>query len=186
MKKRKVYILLTRLPNNKSKLINFFTGFYYTHTSIALDEDINTFYSFLNKGFSVEKLTHCIRLKQQPFDCCLYEIDISARAYHSVKENITHFIDNKHSLYYSKVGVVLSFLKIPHKRKKHYFCSQFVAEVLSNGNAVALKKDSSLYLPKDFSTMSEAKMIFKGDLLGMVDQYGLHQKSNNKQSNNPE
>jgi hypothetical protein len=47
MNKRKIYILLTRLPNFGSKFLTLVTGFYYTHASIGLDEDMNTFYSFV-------------------------------------------------------------------------------------------------------------------------------------------
>lgn len=50
-KSRKIYILLTRFHGFASKAIRCFTGYRYSHTSIGLDEDMNTFYSFVNKGF---------------------------------------------------------------------------------------------------------------------------------------
>lgn len=58
---RKVYVLLTRFPDNGSKTIGFYTNFYYTHASIGLDEDMDTFYSFVKKGFFVEKSQNIFR-----------------------------------------------------------------------------------------------------------------------------
>ncbi len=54
--KRKIYILLTRLSDNASKAIGILTNSYYTHASIGLEEDLNTFYSFVTKGFKIEKM----------------------------------------------------------------------------------------------------------------------------------
>lgn len=57
MKNKKIYILFTRFPDNGSKVIEALTGCYYPHASIGLEEDWNTFYSFVTKGFIVEKIT---------------------------------------------------------------------------------------------------------------------------------
>ena len=57
MKKRKIFILLTKFYDTGSKLLRFATGTYYTHASIGLEEDMNTFYSFVLKGFIEEKIT---------------------------------------------------------------------------------------------------------------------------------
>lgn len=40
MKTKKIYILLTRFPDNGSKAIEALTGCYYPHTSIGLEEDL--------------------------------------------------------------------------------------------------------------------------------------------------
>ena len=57
MPKRKIYLLLIRFPDTGSKLIHALTGFGYTHASVGLDEDLNTFYSFVVKGFIVEDIS---------------------------------------------------------------------------------------------------------------------------------
>lgn len=43
--------------------------------------------------------------------------------------------------------MILCLLRVPHKFKNRYFCSQFVTEVLSQAGAIELKKKESLYLP---------------------------------------
>lgn len=59
--KYKINILLTRFPDNGSKAISFFKRSFYTHASIGLGEDLNTFYSFVWKGFLVEKVTRYVK-----------------------------------------------------------------------------------------------------------------------------
>ena len=51
---------------------------------------------------------------------------------------------------YSYIGVALCLLRLPFHWKNRYFCSQFVAELLSASGAVPLRKAPSLYLPNHF------------------------------------
>lgn len=78
-KKRKIYILLTRLCDNGSKAIGFLTSSYYTHASLGLEEDLNTFYSFVTKGFMIEKISKYIRPDRDPYPCVLYEMEVSQK-----------------------------------------------------------------------------------------------------------
>ena len=39
-----IYLLLSRFYNPGAKIIEIMTGCYYSHTSIGLSEDMNTFY----------------------------------------------------------------------------------------------------------------------------------------------
>ena len=66
------------------------------------------------------------------------------------EDELEGFMDNREQFNYSTLGVILCLLKIPHKFKDSYFCSQFVAELLSKTGAAKLKKSESLYLPMHF------------------------------------
>ena len=107
---RKIFILLTRMPGNGSKAIRLITRFSYTHASIGLEEDINTFYSFICKGFIVEKITRYLRPGREPFPCLLYEMEVSEEVYQTIKERLNTFIENKNVLRYSYLGLVLGLL----------------------------------------------------------------------------
>ena len=171
MSRRKVLILLTKFPNTSSKVLQRLTGCGYTHASIGLDEDMNTFYSFVTKGFIVEKLTRYLKPERKPFPCMLYEIPVPEQTYREISALLSGFVENKPLLRYNRLGVVLGLLHIARKRENHYFCSQFVAEILRQGQAVQLSKDSALYFPKDFEKIREARELFRGDLLGLTKQY---------------
>ena len=174
MNQKKVYILLTKFSNHSSHLFSFITGDYYTHASIGLEEDMNIFYSFVNKGFIIEEITRYVKHQDYAIPCLLYELEVPKSTYENLQKNISHFIKNKNNLYYTQLGLILCLLKIPFKKKNHYFCSQFVAEILSHNKIIQLNKKSSLYLPEDFQKTNELQLSFQGDLQSMIHHYQLH------------
>lgn len=170
-KSRKLFILLTQFPGLDAKAMRCWTRFPYTHASIGLEEDLNTFYSFVVKGFIVEDISRYNKPGRPPFPCVLYELEVPAAVYEKAKQIIQKFISNRSSLHYSYLGLFLSLIQIPTRRNRHYFCSHFVAELLHRCNAARLKKRSTLYLPKDLQRMNGLKMVFQGDLLRMSKQF---------------
>ena len=168
MKKRKVYVLLTRFWGLKAKLLGLVSRCNYTHASIGLEEDMNTFYSFVFKGFIVEKIPRYIKPEYEPFPCQLYEIEVSEQAYQRLKRRLHWFESRKPTLRYTKLGVAMCVLQIPFWRKDYYFCSQFVAESLMKSRAARLKKDSCLYLPRDFSKIPGVQLRFQGNLKSLL------------------
>lgn len=172
METRKIYILLTQFPGWNSHAIRLWTRFPYTHASVGLEEDLDTFYSFVYKGFIEESITRYNKPGRKPFPCALYTLDVSSDTYLAAQQFIRSFQNNKDQLRYSKLGVVIGLvLRLPFRRKNHYFCSQFVADVLKHCQALRLEKDSTLYLPKDFSRNKNLRMVFRGDLLRMARQF---------------
>ena len=91
--------------------------------------------------------------------------------YEKVKEMLYEYKTRKTMLKYSTLGLIMCFLKIPMKRNNHYFCSQFVAEVLQNCKVLKLKKRSTLYFPKDLSKHEELKLVFTGTHLEFVEKF---------------
>lgn len=169
--KRKLFILLTQFPGLDSKALRCWTHFPYTHASIGLDEDLNTFYSFVVKGFIVEDISRYNKPGRTPFPCALYELEVSPAVYQKAKQMLQKFVSNRANLRYSYLGLLLSLIRIPSRWKGRYFCSHFVAELLQRCNATRLKKRSTLYLPKDFQKMNGLKMVFQGDLLRMSKRF---------------
>lgn len=174
--KKKVYVLLTRFPDTGSKWIQALTGFYYTHASIGLEEDMNTFYSFVTKGFIVEDINRYVKPDRAPFPCQVYELEVSEKVYESVKRIIQYYVRKKKELAYTKVGLVFSLMRIPFKRKHKFICSQFVAHVLKRAKAAKLRKFSVLYLPGDLKKLSELKLVFEGNLQSFITHFGVQAK----------
>ena len=143
-KKYTVSILLTKYEDLISKIIYYITGRGYTHASIGVDDSEEVYYSFNIKGFRMERpLKH----KDKITDSICYKLDVTAEEYEKLVELINGFQEKRFSWKYNTLGVILCCLRIPHKRKWHYFCSQFVAEVLQKSNIVDLKRNASLYFP---------------------------------------
>lgn len=171
MTHKKIYILMTQYPGLDAKILRWYSRFPYTHTSIGFEEDMDTFYTFVSKGFFVESITRYEKPDRPSFPCALYEVKVSEKVYNKLKNEVMSYKENKGNFKYSTLGLILCFIKIPYKRKNKYFCSQFVAEVLHKCEAIKLKKKSTLYFPKDFIKHKELKLIFKGNHLGFVEKY---------------
>lgn len=170
-KNRKLYVLLTQFPGLDSKAMRCYTRFPYTHASVGLDEDLNTFYSFVTKGFIVEDICRYNKPDRDPFPCALYELEVSQTIYDAAKQMLQNFVKNRASLRYDTLGLFLSLVRIPKRRKGRYFCSQFVAEILKRCNATDVNKNTALYLPKDLHALRDLRLIFQGDLLRMSRQF---------------
>ncbi len=172
-KNKKIYILLTRFNDGGAKLLSAITGSYYTHASIGLEEDMNTFYSFVYKGFIVEQITRYLKPDKEPLPCELYELEVCEKKYKRIKKYIEGFVSTKKRFCYTRLGVAMCLFGIPHKKELSYFCSQFVAEVLKKTGAADLKKKAALYLPRDLKKIPGLKLNFRGNLLTFSQHFGL-------------
>lgn len=141
-----ITILLTKYSDFLGRIIRGINGEGYSHASISMDDKEEIFYSFNFKGFAIEKPKKRKSKKQAPGSAYI-RIQVPERIYSIIQEEINKFLEDGEKYRYTKLGVLLCVLRIPHKFKNQYFCSQFVAEVLSRAGAIKLKKNESLYLP---------------------------------------
>lgn len=147
--KRIITVLLTRYYSTFSSFIYYISGRGYTHASISLDNETEYFYSFNFKGFRKE---YPKKHKHRIGRSISYKLEMSQEDFERIKQRIEEMEREKDNLYYSRIGVFLCMLHIPCKIKNHYFCSQFVAEMLQLSNVVIMKKHTSLYMPNQLPT----------------------------------
>lgn len=172
MSQRKLFVLLTQFPGFDSTALRWWTRCPYSHVSLGLDEDMNTFYSFVVKGFIVEDISRYNRPGRRPFPCALYAFDVSEETYQAVRKTVMTFVNCRSKLSYTRLGLILTLINIPWRLKNRYICSQFVAQTLQRCTSLKLKKSSTLYLPGDFPSFRELKIVFKGDLLRLSNRFG--------------
>ena len=113
------------------------------------------------------------RREGEPFPCRLYELSVSEETYEATKRLLRHFAEHQDAYRYARFGIVMGLLRIPFKYRRHYFCSQFVAEVLSRARAAVLKKRACLYMPGDFTKLPGVTLVYQGDLLDFENKYLL-------------
>lgn len=144
-KKKEITILFTRYYDIFSNIIYHMSGGKgYTHVSISLDNQCEYYYSFNIKGFRKEY--HGKNKKKREIGIKV-SMEISEEQYIKMNNMLMNFNQNEDNLYYSKLGICLCLFHIPSRIRNHYFCSQFVAEMLQISNTISLKKQASLYLP---------------------------------------
>ncbi|MBR3994374.1 MAG: hypothetical protein IKI97_03740 [Clostridia bacterium] len=170
--KRKVYLLLTKFPDTGTKIIKFLTGLKYPHASIGLEEDMNTFYSFVTKGFIVEDINRYTKPGRKAIPCQLYEMNVSEETYLKIKKAIEYFIEFKDLFYYSRTSLTLSLLKLPYKSSRFgFFCSQFVAYILQKSHANDEIKSVNKYFSDDLSNITGMRLKYQGSLRSMLERY---------------
>lgn len=143
---RTITILLTKYSDFLGRMVRGISGKGYSHASLSIDGNEEIFYSFNFKGFVVEKTKYKKPKKLVPGSVCI-RIQVPEHIHAMIQEIIDDIMESHEEYSYTKFGVFLCLLRIPHKFKNHYFCSQFVAEILSQTGAIKLKKKESLYLP---------------------------------------
>lgn len=161
-----VSVLLTKYSDWISTLIYHVCGRGFTHSSIALDDDPDTYYSFNYRGFAVETVEKHRRRGVKRSRCI--QLQISDEAYDRIKASIHQFTDHRTEYRYTRLGVLFCVLHLPFRWKGHYFCSQFVAELLSDSGAVPLKHRPCFYLPNQFAAELPALPVCCGVLSDVV------------------
>lgn len=176
---KSIYILLTRSDTLLSKAIRWVTDDPYTHVSIAFDRSLSPLYSFARKYASaplpaglVTKYLHTgFFAKHRDMPCALLELHVDEAVYNNARQNVEQMIQQSVMYQYSVVGLALCRLSIPHERQRHYFCSQFVGEILLHSGAITLPKPASLMRPLDYHLMPEFSCLFRGQLAVLSNWY---------------
>jgi len=144
MGERVITVLLTRYHSLFSNFVYYASGREYTHASIALDEKNEYYYSFNYKGFRKEYPRKHV---QRSGKSICYKLGVSEEGYALLQHKLEEMQKNIENLHYSRLGVFCCLAHIPFHRKNHYFCSQFVAEMLMLSGAAKLQRETSLYTP---------------------------------------
>ncbi|OAB33080.1 hypothetical protein [Paenibacillus macquariensis] len=167
---KSIYIILIKSNTFLSNLIRMTTFSPYTHVSISFSESLYPLYSFgrrnkhhlLPAGLVTEDINTSFLGNNIP--CAVYKLQVSEGVFDKAKQEVERMMVDVDSYHYNVLGLLLSRLGIPYHREKHYFCSQFVSEVLHRSNALPLTKPSSLMYPSNFIDLPELTCIFEGYL----------------------
>ena len=165
-----LYIFLTRTDSIVSKIVSFFTKTNYTHASLAFDEELVLLYSSGRKngikmfpsGPTQESLYRGFFGRDGHTPCVLYALEVNEEVYNKAKEEIDFFMTNINDYKFSILGVIACKFGIKWKRKNKYFCSQFVAEILSRSGAVEVPKEPCLMHPRDYEKLPEVQKLYEG------------------------
>ena len=168
-----IYILLTKSDTILSRLIHFITTDSYTHVSISFEENLQPLYSSSRKnGRTMFPAGPCMEYlwggyyqkHASKIPCMLYELQVDEETYIRARREVQRIIENSEEYHYNIFGLLLCQFNIPFHRKRHYFCSQLVGEVLDKSSAVNLPQDTSLMKPSDYTRLPELSLEFQGFL----------------------
>lgn len=167
-----IYILLTRSDTVLSRLIYKVSGSAYTHASLAFDEDLSCLYSSTRKnGYTIvpagpgkEYLNRGIFKLQGNMPCALYALEVDEENYIRAKRRADHMMTHGNLYRFNTLGLALCAMHIRWERRRHYFCSQFVSEVLEKSGSLELPKHSTLMHPNDYTELEGLTCLYEGKL----------------------
>ncbi len=165
-----IYIVLTRSTTVLSRLVHFVTADAYTHVAISFDKELCQLYSSGRKngrtmfpaGPCRESLQNDCYSKCGTVPVAIYELQVSDEAYALAKQEVDSIIGNADEYHFNIIGLILCKLRIELRRKHHFFCSQFVSEVLTRSNALKLPKVPALMRPSDYIELPELRCCYEG------------------------
>lgn len=171
-----IYILLTNTRTAFSRLIGWSTGETYTHVAIALDRELCKVYSFARRnprfllpaGLVREDVRAGVYARAMDRPSRLYALEISDAAYRRLMDRLVSMLVERRNYRYSILGVVACRFGIPLRRRKKFFCSQFVGEMLESSGQTNFVKPPALLRPNDFCAFEDLRLIYSGKLAGVT------------------
>lgn len=161
--------MFTDTGTNLSRIINFYTKQPLNHVSIAFDNELKEVYSFgrtqpknpFSGGFVRENV-------QSEFlrdaNCAIYSYDISKSEVETILRKIKEIEKVKADYRYNFIGLIGIILQIEIRRKNAYFCSEFVATLLTDTNVITLSKPNCFITAEDIRSEIGMKLVFEGKL----------------------
>ena len=143
-KKYTLSVLFVNYEDFWSKVVYYVLGKGYGHASIGVDGDEGVYWSFNFKGFRRENPRKHEAIVSKSL---CYKLSVTKEEYDKVVEMIEEFQSRRFEWKYNLVGLLLSRLNIKRQKKDHYFCSEFVVEMLQRANVAKFNKNAAHYLP---------------------------------------
>lgn len=165
-----IYLFLSATETYTSKAIRFTTAETFTHVALSFDPSLSKMYSFartqplfpLPAGFIDENIAVGFYKNHPDIPCLLLRLPVNQRSLQLARQQIFAMLTMRNKYRYNLLGLFLCKLNIENKRPWHFFCSQFVSEILENSQAITLPKRPSLMHPADFLQLPELELIFEG------------------------
>ncbi|MBQ8043587.1 MAG: hypothetical protein IJ272_05500 [Clostridia bacterium] len=170
--KKYIYILLTRTSTILSRIVHLITADDYTHVSIAFNENLHPLYSSSRKngrtlfpaGPCTEKLNKGFWKSHRHVPCAVYKLEVTEEVYKNAQIEIEKILNRADEYHFNIIGLILCRMNIPYNRKRNYFCSQFVSEILGKSKAIKLPKQPCLMRPSDYMKLPELTCCYIGYL----------------------
>ena len=165
-----IYLVFSKTGTWLSRILQLCIKTKYVHVSISLDDDLETMYSFgrvnpdnpFSGGFVEENFTRGVYTKSRNCECIVYRIKITEEQHRLLESEISSFLAHQESFKYNFLGLFTAGMNIKLKREKHYFCSQFVSELLIKINVLNDNNSPEMIRPTDLLTIETKEEIFQG------------------------
>ena len=163
-----IYIIAMHSGTVLANVIKMVTKDEFSHVCISFNSRLDPLYSFGSKKVGGREFELTIHNPNEEFykkykaHYKVFVTFVSKDELGKMKKRMKWFIDNDKKLNYDIVGLVQYLFNISTDYKKYsYFCSRFVAEILSYGKK--LGRAPSLFSPQEISNLYFTSVINGGE-----------------------
>ncbi|MGG7178812.1 hypothetical protein ACQPU1_14550 [Clostridium paraputrificum] len=172
MKEACIYLVFSKTGTWLSRSIGVVTRSNYTHVSLSFDSNFDNMYSFgrlnpnnpFSGGLTTENLQEGVFKKSPTCQCLIYKVPITEKQLVLLKKELDYYItlNNEAKYKYNFLGLFAVLMDKPIKRKRHFFCSQFIALLLEKSSIWESPKSPELTRPTDLILISDKEVLYEG------------------------
>jgi len=170
MEEQYIYLVFSKTGTWLSRVLNIFLATKYVHSSLSFDSTLQEMYSFgrtnpnnpFSGGLVKENLRGGVYKKFRESECLIYRIAVTDHQLDHLKKDLAAFLTEKDKYRYNFLGLFFAFFNKPFKRRHHYFCSQFVSELLINSHIFELDKVPELVKTTDLFQIENKELVYCG------------------------
>lgn len=167
---RKIYIVLTYTGTVLSKIIKIYTGYEFSHVSIALDKELNEMYSFgrLNPynpflgGFVHEHINSGTFKRFKKTKTAIYSLEVNDEEYKKIQATIKKIQNAKKPYKFNYLGLFAVALKLKIRKEHSFYCAEFVKYSLDNSGVET--NLPTIIRPDNFKDIENLNLIYEGIL----------------------
>lgn len=167
---RKIYIVLTYTGTVLSKIIKIYTGYEFSHVSIALDKELNEMYSFgrLNPynpfwgGFVHEHINSGTFKRFKKTKTAIYSLEVNDEEYEKIQGIIIKIQNAEKPYKFNFLGLFAVALKLKIRKEHSFYCAEFVKYSLDNAGVET--NLPTIIRPDNFKDIKNLNLIYEGIL----------------------
>ena len=175
---KNLYVVLSQPGTIVSKIIKLLTGDTYTHASISLDGTLDELYSFgriypsnpVLGGFVKESKNYGTFKKFHKTRVVVMQTTVSDETYAKVNDCLQQMYAKKKEFKYNYRGLFLAYFNKVFVNDKHFYCSEFVRDILTRCGIIDNNRLSGIVKPEDFLALPSKKwgIVYVGRLQSFV------------------
>lgn len=172
-----IYIVISQTGTILSRILKLITGAQYNHVSLGLSSDLKTMYSFgrINAyipffgGFVTESADFGTFKRFSNTQVIVLKLSIGKEKLRDIAEKIEFMRLNRKKYGYNYLGLCLAGLKIAHKSRNRYYCSEFVRDILQKNHVEGSEILNPIVQPIHFLQIPHAATVYSGRLSAYSD-----------------
>lgn len=164
-----IYIVLSYTGSLPAKIIKATTNSKYSHSSLSMDPELLTMFSFGRRyiyfpwygGFIKEGINKGLFRRMKGSEIAVYRIKINNEEQKKIETKIRQFEGNSKSYVYDYIGLFGVLVNKKLFRENGYVCSSFVAETLEEAGIRTIKESWKVH-PEDLAYIDNLELVYEG------------------------